>query len=142
MQVPRRTEKKEGKKGINILELKIVEKIKLLNGACMEAEIKDNLPVMSGKIGNKNVEVLRDNGCNGENVKKDLADEVTFTGKVGLHDDGRWNANMNSHCQDRSRQAIQTAYIRTFEAMCMKDPLLDLIIWNVPIARNPNDPNP
>ena len=30
----------------------------------------------------------------------------------------------------------------TVEAMCMKDPLFDLIIGNVPGARNPNDPNP
>ena len=39
------------------------EKIKILDGACMEAEVKDNFPVMSGKVGNKNVEVLRDR-CN------------------------------------------------------------------------------
>ena len=33
-------------------------------------------------------------------------------------------------------------YTETVEAMCMKDPLFDLIIGNVPGARKPNDPNP
>ena len=32
-------------------------------------------------------------------------------------------------------------YNGTDEAMCVKDPLLDLIIGNVPGARKPNDPN-
>ena len=49
------------------LELKSGEKIKVLNGACM-AEIKNNVPVLSGKVGGKKVEVLRDTGCSG--VKK------------------------------------------------------------------------
>ena len=49
----------------------------------MEAEIKDNFPVMCGKIENKNVEVLRDSGCNGVIVKRKLVDEVDFIGKVG-----------------------------------------------------------
>ena len=53
MQVSRRTEEKETEKGMDTLELKTGEKIKVLNGVCMEAEIKDNLPVMSGKVGNK-----------------------------------------------------------------------------------------
>ena len=71
MQVSRMTEK-EAERGMNTLELKIGEKIKVLNGACREAEIKDNLPVMSGKMGNKNVEVLRDSGYNGVTVKRKL----------------------------------------------------------------------
>ena len=36
----------------------------MLNGACT-AEIIDNLPVLSGKVGGKKVEVLRDTGCSG-----------------------------------------------------------------------------
>ena len=67
MQVSRRTEEKEAERGMDTFELKTGEKIKVLNGVCMEAEIKDILPVMSGKAGNKNVEVLRDSGCNGVN---------------------------------------------------------------------------
>ena len=48
MQMLRRTEEKEVERGMDTLKLKTGEKIKMLNGACMEAEIKDNLRVMSG----------------------------------------------------------------------------------------------
>ena len=75
MQVSRRTEEKEAEKGMDTLELKTGEKIKVLNGACIKAEIKDNLPVMSGKVGNKNVEVFRD--------MQKFVDEANFIGKMG-----------------------------------------------------------
>ena len=61
MQVPWRSDKKEAGLGMETLELKSGEKIKVLNGACL-AEIKDNLLVLSGKVGGKKVEVLRDTG--------------------------------------------------------------------------------
>ena len=57
MQVPRISDEKEAVLGMETLELKSGEKIKVLNGACM-AEIKDNIPVLSGKVGGKKVEVL------------------------------------------------------------------------------------
>ena len=50
MQVPRKSDEKEAELGMVTLELKSGEKIKVLNGACM-AEIKDDLPVLSGKCG-------------------------------------------------------------------------------------------
>ena len=49
----------------------------------MEAEIKDNLLVMSGKVGNENEAVLPDSGCNRMIVKRDLVDEVDLTGEAG-----------------------------------------------------------
>ena len=66
----------------------------------MEAEIKDNLPVMSGKLGNKNVKVLRGSGCNGVIAKRELVDEVDLYWESGLHDDGKSNTNKISHCKD------------------------------------------
>ena len=57
MQVSRRTKEKVAKTGIDALELKTGEKIKVLKGVCVKAEIKNNLPVMSGKVGNKIVKV-------------------------------------------------------------------------------------
>ena len=82
MQVPRRSDEKEAGLGIETLELKSGEKIKVLNGACM-AEIKDNLPVLSSKVGDKQVEVLRDTGCSGVIIRRDLVDEMGFTGEMG-----------------------------------------------------------
>ena len=83
MQALRKIEEKDAEKGTDTLELKTGEKINVLKRACMEAESKDNLPVISGKVGNKNIEVLQDCGCNGVIVEKHFVDEADFIGKVG-----------------------------------------------------------
>ena len=120
------------------LELKSGEKINVLNSACM-AEIKDNLPVLSGKVGGKKVEVLRDTGCSGVIIRRELVDEADFTGKVG-----------HIMTVDRTLKRVPIAkvevdtpfYVGTVEALCLQDPLFDLIIGNVPGARRSDDPNP
>ena len=53
VQVLRRTEEKEAEGGMDTLELKTRKKMKVLNWACMEAEIKDNFLMISGKVWNK-----------------------------------------------------------------------------------------
>ena len=124
---------------MDTLELRTGEKIKMLNGACMEAEIKDNLPLTSGKVGNNNVEVLRNSECNGVIVKRELVDEADFIGKVGY----LMTVNRTLIRAPIARSEVDTPfYTETVEAMCMKDPLFDLIIGNVPGARKLNDPNP
>ena len=82
MQVPRRNDEKEAGLGMETLELTSGGKIKVLNGACM-ANIKDNLPMLSGKVGGKKVEVLRDTGCSGVIIRTELVDETDFTGEMG-----------------------------------------------------------
>ena len=82
MQMPRRSDEKETGSGMETLKLKSGEKIKVLNGACM-AEIKDNLPVLSGKVEGKKVEVLRETGCSGVIIRRELVDETDFTGEMG-----------------------------------------------------------
>ena len=49
----------------------------------MEAEIKDNLSAITGKMGNKNEEVLRDSRCNGVIIERKLVYEADFIGEVG-----------------------------------------------------------
>ena len=56
----------------DLLGLNSGETIKVLNGACMDAETTKGVPVVTGKVGNKCVEVLRDTGCNGVMIRKDL----------------------------------------------------------------------
>ena len=47
------------------------------------AEIKDDLPVLSGKVGGKKVEVLRDTGCSEIIIRRELVDETEFNGEMG-----------------------------------------------------------
>ena len=72
MQMSRKTEEKEAEGGMDTLGVE--------DGVCTEAESKDNLPVMSGMVENKNVEVLRDSGCNGIIVERESVDEADFIG--------------------------------------------------------------
>ena len=53
MQKSRRTEKKDTEIGMDSLELKTEENIKVFKGACIEAEVKENMPVISDKVGTK-----------------------------------------------------------------------------------------
>ena len=139
MQVSRKMEEKESESGVETLELKSGEKIRVLNGACMGAEVKDNLPVLSGKVGDKVEEIFQDSGCSGVIVKRELVDEADFTGEMG-----------HIMTVDRvlkrapiARVKVDTPFfVGTVEALCLKDPLFDLIIGNVPGARGPGDPNP
>ena len=72
------SKEKEAKIGMSTVELKTGKKIKVLNRARIEAEIKNNLPLKSGEVGIKKVKALRDSGCNGVIVERKLLDEGDF----------------------------------------------------------------
>ena len=55
--------------------LKSGEKIKVLNGACMGAEMTEGMPVVTGKADDRCVKVLRDTGCSGVIVRRDLVSQ-------------------------------------------------------------------
>ena len=42
------------------------------------------MPVMKGRVGENSVDVLRDTGCSGIVVKKDLVSENQFTGDFNV----------------------------------------------------------
>ena len=60
------------KENDDLLKLKSGEKIKVLNGACMSAEMTEGMPVVTGKMGDKCVQFLRDTGCNGIIIRRYL----------------------------------------------------------------------
>ena len=58
------------------------KKIPLLSSACVQplSGARSKMPVVKGKIGDKTVDVLRDTGCSGIAVKKELVSEGQLTG--------------------------------------------------------------
>ena len=99
----------------------------------METKINDILPVMSDKVGSKNEEVLRDSECNGVIVKRELVKEADFTGKVGY----MMTVDLTLIRVLIARIRVDAPlYTGTVKAICMKNPFFDLIIGNVPGARN------
>ena len=54
----------------------------MLISACVEplTGVRSKMPVVKGRVGEKSVDILRDTGCSGIVVKRDLASEDQFTG--------------------------------------------------------------
>jgi hypothetical protein len=114
----------------------------VISGACTINPIlrntKSNMPIQTGRVGNQEVTTLRDTGCSSVVVKSSLVEPHQMTGK----------ANMCILIDGTTRKVplaridIQTPfYTGNVEAMCMKAPLYDLIIGNIPHARDPNNPD-
>ena len=77
----------EEKKDVNqklqeYLELKDGRKIGILNGACLEESLNNETLTTNRLIGNKSVTVLRDTGCFGGIVKRELVAEGQLTSNI------------------------------------------------------------
>ena len=122
------------------MELKSGEKIKFVrNGACLSNENKNCMPLATGKVGENEVEVLHDTGCNGVVVRRELVKKDYFTGSMG------YVMAIDRILKEAPIAEIKVDtpyYTRVTQAICLRNPLLDLIIGNIPGARNPDDPVP
>lgn len=115
--------------------------IPFMNSACVKSseDSVKNMPVVKGKIGEVTVETLRDTGCSGVVVKKALVKDEQLTGEFGY-----------MMLIDNSVIKVPLAFITVetpffkgeVEAQCLPDAIYDLIIGNIPGARNPDDPDP
>ena len=120
------------------LELKSGKKIKVVrNGACLSNENKSCMPLATGKVGENEVEVLRDTGCNSVIVRRKLVKKEDFTGSMG------YVMAIDRILKEAPIAEIKvdtSYYTGVTQAICLRDPLFDLVIGNIPGARNPDDP--
>ena len=87
----------------------------------------------------RTVDVLRDTGCSGVAVKKDLVGEDQFTGDFNV----MLLIDNIARKVPLARIYVDTPYLRgQIEVRCLSDPIYDLIISNVPDARDAQDPDP
>ncbi|XP_062570645.1 uncharacterized protein LOC134232676 [Saccostrea cucullata] len=108
----------------------------VVGGAC---QVCDAMPVLMGYVGESYVKVLRDSGCSGIVVKRDLVKDTELTGKV-----------QKCVLIDGTVRQVEEAvidvdtpfYVGKVHALCMKEPVYDLIIGNVEGVRNHSDPDP
>ena len=94
------------------------------------------MPMSIGMVGNKSVTVLRDTGCSGVIVKRELVAEEQLTGKVGYI---MTVARTLLKAPFANVEISTLFYSGTVEALCLRDPLYQLIIGNIPGARAPDD---
>ena len=105
------------------------KKIPLLSSACVQplSGARSKMPVVKGKIGDKTVDVLRDTGCSGIVVKKELVSKEQYTGD--------FNCMLLIYNTVRkvpiARITIDTPYLSgEVEVQCLPDAIYDLIIGN------------
>ncbi|KAL8585158.1 hypothetical protein ACOMHN_013173 [Nucella lapillus] len=96
-----------------------------------------SLPVKEGWIGQCKVKVLRDTGCSCGVVRASLVKEEDLTGQVQtctLIDGTKREFPV-------AELVVQTPYFSgKLSALVMESPIYDLIVGNVPGARDPGDP--
>ena len=102
-----------------------------------EEDSKKRMPVCEGLLNDRKVQVLRDTGCSSAAVKMSLIKKHQLTGNDVT-------CTLIDGTQRRfplARIQVNTPYFTgEVEAMCIENPLYDLIIGNVPADSNAHDP--
>jgi hypothetical protein len=115
--------------------------LKMVTGACDAHKIRQlgsDMPVLKGRMGSVCVDTLRDTGCSGVVVKKCLVQPELLMGKSHLC----FLIDGTVRNFPIAKINVCTPYfVGEVEAMCMENPVYELIIGNVPGARDPNDPD-
>ena len=107
------------------------KKIPLLSNACVEP--------LTGVRSKMPVDVLRDTGCSGIVVKKDLVSEDQYTGEFNV----MLLIDNTARKVPITKIDIDTPYLKgQVKAQCLPDAIYDVIVGNVPGARAADDPDP
>ena len=129
------------KKETQLLELKPGGQMEVMkSGVCLNVDAKDKLQLVNGKVGERCVEVLRDTGCTGVVIKQDLVNQGVLTGEKGYVTtfDKTWLIR----APIAKIQVDTPYYVEEVEALCMQEPVADLIIGNITGAREADNPDP
>ena len=107
------------------LELKLREKIKVVrDGACLSNENRKCMPFATKKVGENEVEVLRDTGCNGVIARREWVKEDDFTGSIG------YVIAIDRTLNEASIAEIKVDklyYTGVTQAICLRDPFFALV---------------
>jgi len=117
------------------------KKIPLLSSACVEplAGVRSKMPVVKGRVGGKSVDVLRDTGCSGIVVKRDLVSVDQFTDEFNV----MLLIDNTARKVPIAKIDIDAPHLKgQVEVQRLPDAVYDLIVGNVPGARAADDPEP
>ncbi|XP_041471848.1 uncharacterized protein LOC121421249 [Lytechinus variegatus] len=114
-------------------------RLPLMSAACSDEYVVKDMPVVEGMIDNKIISVLRDSGCSGAIIKQDLVSQKQMTGE-----------ECTCVLIDRTLRTFPIAmidvntpfYVGKVRALCVKTPLYDLILGNIPGVKSPDHPDP
>ncbi|GFN85697.1 hypothetical protein PoB_001220300 [Plakobranchus ocellatus] len=95
------------------------------------------LPVLKGEIGGREVDVMRDTGCEGVVVRKQLVDASQLTGKCCL----LLRIDNTALLAEKAVISLRTPFLSgEVKALYIPDAICDVIVGNVEGARSPEDP--
>uniref|UniRef100_A0A6B0VEV3 Putative reverse transcriptase n=1 Tax=Ixodes ricinus TaxID=34613 RepID=A0A6B0VEV3_IXORI len=122
------------------VNLKNGERLPIVNSIIVAGtkHLTDGVPVQTGKVGKRVVTILRDTGCNTVVVRRSLiADEdLTGTSKAVYLVDG------TVRVLPEARLSMRTPFFSgEVTALCMKSPLYDVILGNIPGALAAGEPD-
>ncbi|GFO46867.1 Zinc finger protein [Plakobranchus ocellatus] len=96
------------------------------------------LPVLKGEIGGREVDVMRETGCEGVVVRKQLVDASQLTGECSL----LLRIDNTALLAEKAVISLRTPFLSgEVKALCIPDAISDVIVGNVEGARSPEDPD-
>ncbi|GFS19588.1 hypothetical protein ElyMa_003293700 [Elysia marginata] len=96
------------------------------------------LPILRGEIGGREVDVMRDTGCEGVVVRRHLVDAGQLTGECCL----LLRIDNTALLAEKAVINLRTPFLsREVKAMCIPDAICDVIVGNVDGASSPEDPD-
>ena len=116
-------------------------KVPFLSSACVEllTGVSSKMPVVKGRVGEKSVDVLRDIGCGGILLNRDLVSEDQFIGDLNV----MLLIGNTTRKVPIAKIDVDTPYLKgQVEGQCLPDAVYDLIVGNVPGDRAADDPDP
>ncbi|GFR80635.1 Gypsy retrotransposon integrase-like protein 1 [Elysia marginata] len=96
------------------------------------------LPILRGEIGGQEVDVMRDTGCEGVVVQRQLVDAGQLTGECCL----LLRIDNTALLAEKAVINLRTPFLSgEVKALCIPDAMCDVIVGNVDGARSPEDPD-
>ena len=128
-------------KETQLLELKPGGQMEVMkSGVCLDVDAKDKLQLVNGKVGERCVEVLRDTGCTGVLIKRDVVNQGELTGEKGFVT--TFDKTLLIRAPIAKIEVDTPYYVGEVEALCVQEPVADLIIGNITGAREADNPDP
>ena len=128
-------------KETQLLELKTGGQMEVMkSGVCLDVDAKDQLQLVNGKVGKRFVEVLPDTGCTGVLIKRDLVNQGKLTGEKGYVT--TFDKTFLIRAPIAKIKVDTQYYAGEVEALCVHEPVAELIIGNITGAREADNPDP
>ena len=136
-ELPRMNVEKE----TQLLELKPGGQMEVMkSGVCLDVDAKDKLQLVNGKVGKRCVEIPRDTGCTGVLIKRDLVNQGDLISEKGYVT--TFDKTLLIRAPIAKIEVDTPYYVVEVEALCVQEPVADLIIGNITGAREADNLDP